>query len=76
MTKIKTTCRLCLVRCGMVVEKDRAGKVKRIVGDRSHPLSKGYLCVKGNASLDLTNSPKRIVHPMKRASAATGDGSA
>lgn len=66
MTKIKTTCRLCLVRCGMVVEKDRNGKIKRISGDREHPLSKGYLCVKGNASLDLTNSPKRVVHPMKR----------
>lgn len=66
MTKIKTTCRLCLVRCGMVVEKDRNGKVKRISGDRDHPLSKGYLCVKGNASLDLTNSPKRIVNPLKR----------
>lgn len=57
----------------MVVEKDRAGNVKRIVGDRSHPLSKGYLCVKGNASLDLTNSPKRIVHPMKRVG-ERGDG--
>jgi anaerobic selenocysteine-containing dehydrogenase len=66
MAKVKTTCRLCLVRCGMVVETDAAGKVKRITGDRSHPLSKGYLCVKGNASLDFTLSPKRIVHPMKR----------
>jgi anaerobic selenocysteine-containing dehydrogenase len=50
----------------MVVETDRAGKVKRITGDRDHPLSKGYLCVKGNASLDLTLSPKRIVYPMRR----------
>jgi anaerobic selenocysteine-containing dehydrogenase len=66
MTKIRTTCRLCLVRCGMVVEKDRSGNIKRITGDRDHPLSKGYLCVKGNASLDLTNSPKRVVYPMQR----------
>ncbi len=66
MTKVKTTCRLCLVRCGMVVSKDQNGDVKRIVGDRSHPLSKGYLCVKGNASLDFNNSPKRIVYPMQR----------
>jgi thiosulfate reductase/polysulfide reductase chain A len=66
MSKVKTTCRLCLVRCGMVVTKDRNGKVKSIVGDRSHPLSRGYLCVKGNASLDFTNSAKRIVYPMKR----------
>jgi anaerobic selenocysteine-containing dehydrogenase len=66
MAKVKTTCRLCLVRCGMVVSKDQKGNVKRIIGDRSHPLSKGHLCVKGNASLDFNNSPKRIIYPMKR----------
>ena len=53
----------------MVVETDQAGNVKRITGDRSHPLSKGYLCVKGNSSLDLTLSPKRVIHPMKRVGA-------
>jgi len=66
MAKIKTTCRLCLVRCGMVVETDQSGKITRITGDRNHPLSKGHLCIKGNASLDFTMSPKRILYPMKR----------
>jgi anaerobic selenocysteine-containing dehydrogenase len=42
------------------------GAVTRIVGDKSHPLSKGYLCVKGKASLEITRSPKRIIHPKKR----------
>ncbi len=65
MKTIKTNCRLCLVRCGMKVETEN-GLVKRIVGDESHPLSKGYLCVKGKASLDFTLSPKRIIYPMKR----------
>lgn len=60
-----TTCRLCLVRCGMRVETE-AGKLVRVVGDKSHPLSKGYLCIKGKASLDLTLSPKRVIHPQKR----------
>lgn len=62
---IATNCRLCLVRCGMKVETEN-GSVKRIVGDRSHPLSKGYLCVKGKASLDLTLSPHRVIYPQKR----------
>jgi len=65
MKTIKTNCRLCLVRCGMKVETAN-GLVKRIVGDESHPLSKGYLCVKGKASLDFTLSPRRIIYPMKR----------
>ncbi len=66
METIRTNCRLCLVRCGMIVETEN-GLIKRILGDKSHPLSKGYLCVKGKASLDFTLSPKRIVYPMKRA---------
>jgi anaerobic selenocysteine-containing dehydrogenase len=41
-------------------------EVTRVAGDREHPLSKGYLCVKGKASLDLTLSEKRVVHPLKR----------
>jgi anaerobic selenocysteine-containing dehydrogenase len=65
METIRTNCRLCLVRCGMIVETEN-GLVKRITGDESHPLSKGYLCVKGKASLDFTLSPKRIIYPMKR----------
>lgn len=65
MTIVHTTCRLCLVRCGMTVEVED-GRVVRVTGDRDHPLSKGYLCVKGKASLDLTLSPKRVVYPQKR----------
>jgi anaerobic selenocysteine-containing dehydrogenase len=62
---VTTNCRLCLVRCGMKVESEN-GSVKRITGDRNHPVSKGYLCVKGMASLDYTLSPKRVIYPQKR----------
>lgn len=65
METIRTTCRLCLVRCGMLAEVEN-GRVTRITGDREHPLSKGYLCVKGKGSIDLTYSPKRVLHPQKR----------
>ena len=65
MTTINTTCRLCLVRCGMVVDVED-GNVTRLIGDKKHPLSKGFLCVKGKATLDITNSPKRVIHPQRR----------
>ena len=71
MEIVRTTCRLCLVRCGMLVETE--GDAVRISGDPDHPLSRGYLCVKGQASLELTRSPKRVVHPMKR-DGARGSG--
>jgi thiosulfate reductase / polysulfide reductase chain A len=67
MATVHTTCRLCLVRCGIVVETDAAGRIKRCVGDRRHRLSKGYLCVKGKASVDIARSPKRVLHPLRRA---------
>ncbi|MBZ0218135.1 MAG: molybdopterin-dependent oxidoreductase [Fimbriimonadaceae bacterium] len=80
MTMIKTTCRLCLVRCGMAVELEDdlsaeispergntpLGKVKKFIGDREHPLSKGYLCIKGKASLDYVSAPDRVIYPQKR----------
>ena len=78
MGMTRTTCRLCLVRCGMLVETEDEGtvtgarpnalptEVKRVLGDRDHPLSKGYLCPKGKFSNDLMTSPKRVVHPQKR----------
>lgn len=60
-----TTCRLCLVRCGMTVNIED-GKVTRLIGNKNHPLSKGYLCIKGKATLDITNSPKRVIYPQRR----------
>lgn len=80
MSLRRTTCRLCLVRCGMLVELEddpvsasepsgnsaSGGKVKRFIGDREHPLSKGYLCVKGKASINMMDAPNRITYPHKR----------
>ena len=81
MATYKTTCRLCLVRCGMHVETQeesaaegvagaipnvKPGEITRMIGDRDHPLSKGYLCVKGKASRDIMDSPKRVIYPQKR----------
>src|SRR3990172_3751768 len=64
---VRTTCRLCLVRCGMLVEAhDGAAPRVHVKGDRAHPLSRGYLCPKGKASVDMTLSPKRVLYPLRR----------
>lgn len=65
MASVRTNCRFCLVRCGMIVET-KDGEVVKIKGDKEHPLSKGYLCMKGLASLDITNAEKRVIYPQKR----------
>ncbi len=67
MSVVRTTCRLCLVRCGMLVEAhDGAASRVHVKGDRKHPLSRGYLCPKGKASVDMTLSPKRVLYPLRR----------
>lgn len=63
---VRTTCRFCLVRCGMRVYRE-GGAVVKIDGDPDHPLSKGFLCVKGRASLDIAHSPHRLSQPLRRA---------
>ncbi len=44
----RTFCRICLSSCGMVVEVD-GDRVVSIRGDKTHPLTRGYLCPKGRA---------------------------
>jgi anaerobic selenocysteine-containing dehydrogenase len=48
--------------CGVLVtvEDDRAVAVR---GDRTHPLSSGYLCSKGRALAEFTNAAERLLHP-------------
>jgi formate dehydrogenase major subunit len=54
----KSICPYCAVGCGQkVFVKD--GAVTQIEGDPDSPISRGRLCPKGSASLDLVTSPTR-----------------
>ncbi len=54
-TERTTTCGECLAACGVVV--DGHGGVR---GDDAHPLSRGYLCANGRASVGLIDHPGRL----------------
>jgi len=62
---IKTTCRLCYNGCGVLV-RVKGGRPLRVEGDPDHPLNRGLLCKKGQASLEYLESPYRLRHPLKR----------
>ncbi|MFY9140770.1 MAG: molybdopterin-dependent oxidoreductase [Thermacetogeniaceae bacterium] len=62
---VKTFCRMCSYRCPIVVYIEQ-GKIKKITGDKDHPVTKGRLCVKGSAILDLVYSPARLLKPLKK----------
>jgi len=64
--KIKTACRACHGGCGAVVTVDD-GRVTKIEPDPDAPLSKGRLCPKGFAGIELLYDPNRLKYPMKRA---------
>lgn len=58
-------CHLCEAICGLAFEFENGG-LKRIRGDAQDPFSKGHICPKGNAILDLENDPDRLTQPMLR----------
>jgi anaerobic selenocysteine-containing dehydrogenase len=76
-----SVCPLCAAGCGVtarVMDGDaevirngqpgviRMGLVKKLEGDPEHPLSQGKLCVRGQAAVQVTYHPDRIVAPMRR----------
>ncbi len=63
---VKTACRNCHGGCGAIVEV-RGGKAVRIRPDPDSPLSRGRMCPKGLAGLELLYHPDRLKYPMKRA---------
>src|SRR6059036_2705886 len=56
---VQSVCPYCAVGCGQkVYVKDE--KVVQIEGDPDSPISRGRLCPKGAASLQLTTTPSRL----------------
>ena len=68
---VPTVCKIgaCEPFCG--IEVDVAdGRMVGVRPDPAHPISEGYVCIKGVNLLEYQNSPDRLLHPRRRA----GDG--
>ena len=61
----KSICRMCHGGCGVVITL-KNGRVQSIIGDKDNPNSKGFICLKGKASIELLYHPDRLKYPMKR----------
>ena len=57
-TVVKSICPYCAVGCGQNVYV-KGGKVVQIEGDPDSPVSRGRLCPKGSASMQLTTGGSR-----------------
>jgi thiosulfate reductase / polysulfide reductase chain A len=65
--RVATNCEMCFWRCG-VLASVADGRVVRVEGNPEHPLTKGRLCARGNAGVDLLYDPDRLRYPMLRRS--------
>lgn len=66
LTKMRTSCHGCIQMCpASAYLKD--GVVVRLEGDPEAPVSRGSLCIKGLNQLHTMYSPRRILHPLRRA---------
>jgi len=61
----ETVCPYCGVGCGITVTISD-GVPKSVGGVKDHPVSRGHLCAKGFAALDILGSKDRLTHPLKR----------
>src|SRR5438132_141513 len=52
--------------CGMRVEVDD-GRLVSVKGDPDNPDSRGFLCIRGQASREILDNPRRLLHPLVRA---------
>lgn len=64
--KTTSICPFCGVGCGMVAYTVN-GKLVSVEGDPDHPINQGTLCSKGQAVLEVVNSPLRLKKVQYRA---------
>ena len=65
-----SVCQECPAGCGISV-RVREGRAVKVEGNPLHPINKGALCARGQASLQGLYNPDRIQQPLKK----KGDGS-
>ena len=61
----KTACIICSLNCGLDIKTD-AGRIIKIKGDKSHPISQGYICEKSQRMDFYQNGADRIDSPKRR----------
>jgi anaerobic selenocysteine-containing dehydrogenase len=51
--------------CGMLAEV-RDGELVGVTGDEANPDSRGFLCIRGQASREIIGNPARLLYPLLR----------
>jgi anaerobic selenocysteine-containing dehydrogenase/Fe-S-cluster-containing dehydrogenase component len=64
-TWYSSTCRECPAGCGVLVET-HSGRATKVEGNPDHPINRGNLCARGQASVQGLYHPDRYSGPMTR----------
>ena len=65
MTTHFRACPLCEAICGLSLRTEEK-RLLQAQGDPEDPFSRGHICPKGTALVDLENDPDRLTRPLLR----------
>ena len=74
MTRLRTMCPMNChpTLCGMLVDVED-GRLVSVQGDPDNPDSRGFLCIRGQASREIIDNPARLLDPLIRARRGSED---
>src|SRR5215469_1025716 len=52
--------------CGMLVDVSAEGRVLTVTGDPENPDSRGFLCIRGRAAVEIPHNGRRLTQPLVR----------
>ena len=61
----KTACILCELNCGIEIMTE-GKEIRKVRGDKDHPVSQGYLCQKASRLNHYQTSKDRLTRPLRR----------
>ena len=67
--RIRTLCHMCPVHDGVIATVQN-GKITEVKGDPEHPITRGFICIKGRHAHEAVYHPQRFKQPLLRT--ATG----
>jgi len=65
MEQHHTFCRVCEPSCALIAEVHN-GEIVALKPDKDHPITKGFACHKGIATLEIHQDPDRLMYPQVR----------
>ncbi|MEM6345109.1 MAG: molybdopterin-dependent oxidoreductase [Bacteroidota bacterium] len=60
-----SACILCSQNCGILIEQDEHAQFTKILGDKAHPVSEGYMCQKATR-LNYYQTQERLNSPLRK----------